>query len=168
MASGTESIMLHDTDYVPNRPILMLEALSLTLRGEVEGVGGNGLTKVRYLRELPESERPNCVKSIEDFNHDTKSTVVARTNIGAFKEEVVSIRGLGVLDSRGIPMVERQVIGHVWTHCTHRNGFRALELSNISIDVDGRRMEAAPILFSRRSRMKSLSSGSTRKKDDLS
>jgi hypothetical protein len=93
------------------------DAIALAARGEVEAVATRG-GKVRYLRLLTEAEKPPrlVVEDVpaEEIFGNTKSSVVARTEMGVYRQQVESVRS----DESGVPM--REVIGYVWAHCALR------------------------------------------------
>lgn len=85
------------------------EALAMVFRGEVEGVAAPS-GKIKYLRILPEGERPrpNDALAHSESMDNGRSTAFANTKMGAYREAVESAQ----MDPWGIPT--RVVIGHIW------------------------------------------------------
>jgi hypothetical protein len=106
-------------DHDRRETISVSHAISLAIRGTVEGVGSRG-GKIRYVRMLdhpaiaPESrnrQEPEC--------HNSRSTAIARTNLGVYREPLHEV---AVEERKTLRVVasEGGIVAHVWSHCELR------------------------------------------------
>ncbi len=83
-----EPVVLRGADLrtLINSQVPYTDAVSLVVRGEVEGVGTRA-GRIKYLRQLPLNERPIPAPSEDAMDHtESNSTIIARTNLGVYRE----------------------------------------------------------------------------------
>ena len=108
------SVVVRDATYgCVNSAMPYTEAVALAIRGEVEGITTPS-GKIRYLRLLPASERVPVFAEAAHVDPKSRSTAVAQTNMGVYRQQVESTE----MDEYGTPT--RIIIGHVYAHCLLR------------------------------------------------
>ena len=102
--------------------VTWFSAYAMAVQGRIAAKCSAG-GRVRYFRMLSDSERTEMAQSAstpgESFSA-SRSTVVANTRLGAYREAVESVVQSANAGPYGEPGIERVIIGHVWQlHLAH-------------------------------------------------